>query len=320
MGPHPGSGINGTLNVMSGNLSRQPASTRRSTLAILVLAFAAFAAVVAADYLTSYTFSLSAFYVLVILAVSWFCGAWWGSLFVFLSVYAQIQIMLSLGNLFSEPLFFYVGNGNKLFAYLVIAFLTSAVRTAFTRARAAARVDYLTGITNRIGFYEKVSVEMARHRRDPHPFAVAYIDCDHFKVLNDGLGHSEGDRVLEAVGQTLNSKLRETDIVARLGGNEFAVVMPQTSEFAALHVIRKLRRDLDSAMEEHEWPITFSIGLGLFPSVPENVDRVIAFSDKLLYRVKAMGKNKTLHRVYERGEPGTTAPTQLGEADKVNGC
>lgn len=303
----------------SGNLSQQPASHRHSTLDILVLAFAAFAAAVAADYLTSYAFSLSAFYVLVIVAVSWFCGAWWGSLFAFLSVYAQIQIRLSLGNLFSEPLFFYVANGNKVFAYLVIAFLTSAVRIALARATAAARVDHLTGITNRIGFYEKVSVEMARHRRVPHPFSVAYIDCDHFKVLNDGLGHSEGDRVLQAVGQTLNTKLRETDIVARIGGNEFAVVMPHTSEFGALHVIRKLRRDLDSAMAEHEWPITFSIGLGIFPSVPEDVDRVIAFSDRLLYRVKAMGKNKTLHRVYDPEEPGTTPPTQVGGAAKVNG-
>ncbi len=298
--------------MIPGHLLRKTAFPKLQIFAALILALFGYLIVVTADYLTSYELTLSPLYVLVILAVGWFCGMWWAILFAFLSVFAQIQIGLFLGHQFSEPVYFYISNGNKLFAFLLIAFLTSTVKTLYERAKAAARMDYLTGISNSIGFYEKVSVEMARHRRNRHPFAVAYINCDHLRVINEGLGHSEGDQVLRVIGQTLKSKLRETDIVARLGGDEFALVFPETGEFAALQVINKLRQELDLAMTEHGWPITFSIGVGIFPSVPRSVDRVIAFSDKLMYRVKALGKNKVLHRVYNSEEPDTNPPAQLG--------
>ena len=280
-------------------------------LAVLVLAFTAFGIVVAADYLTSYELSLSAFYALLILAVSWFCGIWWGSLFVFLATYAQIRIGLMAGNPFSDEVYFYISNGNRLFSYLLIAFLTATVRALYDRAQSAARVDYVTGVANSTGFYEKVSIEMARHRRNRAHFSVAYVSCDYFKVINDGLGHREGDRVLMTVGQTLKSNLRETDVVARLGGDEFALVFPQTGEAEVLPVIRKLCASLDLAMAKHDWPITFSVGVGVFPVVPENVDRVVGFCDRLMYRVKALGKNKVLHRVYNPEEPDTNLLAQL---------
>ena len=162
-------------------------------LAVLLLAFTAFALVVA-DFLTSYELPLSAFYVLITLAVSWFCGAWWGGLFACLATFAQIQPGLLEGNPFSAEAYFYVSVGNHLFSYLLIVFLTATVRTLYKRAQSAARVDYVTGIANSTGFYERVSIEMARHRRDGAPFAVAYISCDYFKIINDGLGRSEGDR------------------------------------------------------------------------------------------------------------------------------
>ncbi len=287
------------------------ACAKPTTLAVLVPAFGAFATVVVADYLTSYELSLSSLYVLVMLAVSWFCGVWWGSLFACLAVFARMQIGLALGHNFSEAVYFYISNGNRLFAYLVITSLASKLRTLYERANSAARVDYLTGLANRMGFHERVAVELARHRRTRGIFAVAYIDCDHFKVINDGLGHSEGDRVLQIVGGALKSNLRATDIVARLGGDEFAVVFPQTGEIEALGAIKKLKQTLDSAMTKHDWPITFSIGIGIYPSVPENVDHVISFSDKLMYRVKALGKNKVMHRVYDPDDLESRPPVRL---------
>lgn len=297
---------------MLDHLAQKLAAARPKKPAVLIPACVALGIIVSADFLTSYEYSLSPFYVLVILAVSWFCGVWWGASFAFLSVFSQIQIGLLVGHRFSEPLKLYLANGNQLFAYLVIALLAATVRTLYERAKSAARMDYLTGITNSLGFYEKVSVEMSRHRRNHVPFAVAYIDCDNFKKVNDGRGHSEGDRVLRAIGQALKSKLREIDIVARLGGDEFALVLPQTGESAALRVISKLGQELNQVMVIHNWPITFSIGVGIFPSVPENIDRVIAFSDRLMYRVKALGGNKVLHRVYSPDEPDTNPPAQLG--------
>ena len=287
------------------------AGAKPRTTVVLIPAFIAFAIVVTADYLTSYELSLSALYVLVMLPVSWYCGTWWGGLFASLSVFAQIQIGLALGNNFSEPAYFYISSGNKLFSYLLISLLAATSKRLYVRATAAARMDYLTGLVNSMGFYERLSVEMARHRRHGYCFAVAYIDCDYFKVINDGLGHHEGDQVLQTVGQVLKANSRESDIVARLGGDEFALVFPQTGELEVVQAIRKLRQELDSAMAKHDWPITFSIGVGIFPRVPENADRVIAFADKLMYGVKAMGKNKVMHRVYEPDAPHTNPPAKL---------
>ena len=280
-------------------------------LAVLLLAFTALGLVVAADYLTAYELSLSAFYVLIILAVSWFCGVWWGGLFTFLSIFSEIQIGLLTGTTFSEQAYFYISNGNRLFSYLLIAYLAAAARTLYERAQSAARVDFVTGVTNSTGFYERVAVEMARHRRSRAPFSVAYINCDYFKIINDGLGRSEGDRVLLAVGQTLRANLRETDVVARLGGDEFGLVFSPAGETEVLPLVRKLCENLDRTMAEHDWPITFSVGVGIFQKVPQNADLAIAFCDRLMQRVKALGKNKILHKVYDPDEVETPPPARL---------
>jgi len=281
---------------------------------VLIPALGIFALIVAADYITSYELRLSPLYMLVIMAVAWFCGSWWGNLFAFLSAFAQTEIGLLTGYNFSEPAYFYLSNGNKLFAYLLITLLVSALRKMYSRATDAARIDYLTALLNRMGFNERVSIELARHRRTGNVFSVAYIDCDHFKTINDHRGHSEGDKVLRTIGQILKCHSRETDIAARLGGDEFAMAFPQTGEFEALQVIVKLRRQLDAAMAQNNWPITFSIGVGVFPVVPENVDRVVAFADKLMYRVKVLGKNKVIHHVYDPDEPSTIPPANIKSA------
>lgn len=279
--------------------------------AVLLLAFTAFALVVSADYFTSYELSLSAFYALIILGVSWFCGVWWGGLFAFLSIFSEITLGLLTGNPFSDEAYLYISNGNRLFSYLLIAYLTATVRSLYEQAQSAARVDFVTGVTNSTGFYEKVAIEMARHRRSREPFSVAYVSCDYFKIINDGLGHREGDRVLMTIAQTLEANLRQTDVVARLGGDEFALVFPQTAEAHSLAVIKKLCGHLDRAMAAHDWPITFSVGVGIFTRVPENVDIVIAFCDRLMQRVKALGKNKVMHRVYDPNEVETPLPERI---------
>ena len=279
--------------------------------AVLLLAFTAYALVVSADYLTSYELSLSAFYALIILAVSWFCGVWWGGLFAFLAIFSEIEIGLLNGTPYSDETFFYVSNGNRLFSFLLIAYLTATVRSLYERAQSAARVDYVTGVTNSTGFYEKLVVEMSRHRRSGAPFSVAYVNCDYFKIINEGLGRREGDRVLRAVAQTLEANVRQTDVVARLGGDEFALVFPQTAEAEVLMVIKKLCGRLDRAMTAHDWPITFSVGVGVFPKVPANADHIVAFCDRLMQRVKALGKNKVIHRVYDPDEVETPVPARV---------
>ncbi len=273
----------------------------RLKAAVLALGFLALAIVVTADYVTSYELRLSALYMVVMLGVAWFCGLWWGILFAFLSAYAQVQVGLITGTTFSEPVYFYISNGNRLFAYLVIVLLVATVRSNYARLQAAARIDFVTGVANSTAFYENLAVEIARHRRSHAPFAVACFSCDYFKVVNDGLGRSEGDRVLHMIGQVMKNNLRETDVVARLGGDEFAMILP-VGEGEAARVVRKLCAQLENEMTRHEWPITFSVGVGLFTLAPASADQAMRFCERVMLAVKASGKNRVMLRAFDPDE------------------
>jgi len=276
-----------------------------SRLAALVLGFALFIFIVITDYITTYELSLSPFYLFVILLVTWNCGWQWGLVFSALSFGAPLVIGNIEGSPYSEPIYFYIDNANRLISYLVALGLTSQLRAQHAHERESARQDYLTGLANPKGFYEAFSVEIARHRREKSPLSVAYFDCDNFKEVNDRFGHKEGDRLLEKVGKTLRANLRKTDVIGRLGGDEFAVVLSNTDKDRAVSAIDKLRQELNAAMAEHGWQVTFSIGLGIFKSVPGSEDEMISFTDKLMYRVKSSGKNNLLTEVFAMSGPGS---------------
>lgn len=250
------------------------------------------------DYITSYELSLSPFYLFLVLLVTWNCGTYWGLVFAGMAFLAPIAIGLEVGHPFSEPIYFYIDNTNRLISYVVALALTSQLKNQHEHEKNSARQDYLTGLANPKGFYEALSIEIARHRRENIPLSIAYIDCDNFKEVNDRFGHKVGDRLLEEVAFTLKTGLRKTDVVGRLGGDEFAIVFCNTDECNAIKAVDKLRRKLDAAMAEKVWSVTFSVGLGIFNTVPASEDAMMAFTDKLMYRVKAAGKNDILTEVF----------------------
>jgi diguanylate cyclase (GGDEF)-like protein len=259
-----------------------------------LLGCAMFVAVVALDYSTTYELSLTPFYLFIVILVGWNCGWKPGLVFAMASFAAPVLIGDFSGYLYSEPLYFYVDNANRLISYLVALGLTSQLKAQHEREKQSARRDHLTGLANPKGFYEALSIEIARHRRQRIPLAVAYFDCDNFKLVNDRFGHNEGDRLLEGIGRVLKENLRKTDVIGRLGGDEFAVVLTNTDQRSAVEAVGKLRRELDTLMREYHWPVTFSVGIGIFSRVPESEDTVIRFTDNLMYRVKEAGKNDIL--------------------------
>ena len=275
----------------------------------LVAAVVLFAATVSVDYVTSYELSLAPFYLFIVLLVTWNCSWKTGLLFAVMS-FAAPTIMGELGGSpYSEPLYFYIDNANRLISYLVAMALTTQLKAQHEREKHSARRDYLTGLANLKGFYEELNVELARHRREKAPLSVAYVDCDNFKAVNDKCGHREGDRLLEEVAKILRSNVRKTDVVGRLGGDEFALVLSKTDQAAAANVIEKLRGDLAARMAQDNWPVTFSIGLAIFPSVPASEDEVILCADRLMYRVKTSGKNNVLAEIYP-AQPGAAGGRQ----------
>ena len=274
----------------------------------LAVGFALLGGIVFTDYITAYELALTPFYLFVVLFIAWNCGWKWGLVFCLLCFAAGFEVGDELGHPYSESIYFYIENGNRLISYLVSMVLAAKVRGQHLREKNSARVDYLTGVLNQKGFYESLGIEMKRHRRERAPLSIAYLDCDNFKQVNDRFGHKEGDRLLAEIAQTMKSNLRQTDLVARLGGDEFAVVLEKSDRDQAARAIENLRKSLEACMSRYDWPVTFSIGIGVFRVLPELEDEIIAFADGLMYQVKTSGKNNVLIKIFEPAQTSGMRP------------
>jgi diguanylate cyclase (GGDEF)-like protein len=165
------------------------------------------------------------------------------------------------------------------------------LRSALEREKNVSRIDFLTRILNRRGFYEIAATEAQRARRYRRPLSLVYVDLDNFKAVNDSMGHESGDEVLVHVAATIQTAVRGTDFVARLGGDEFSILLPETDQEQAMVVVGKLRKNLLEAMGDRGWPVTFSVGVTSFRTVPESVDEIIREADRAMYSVKLKGKD-----------------------------
>ncbi len=166
------------------------------------------------------------------------------------------------------------------------------------RMQRIALTDGLTGLPNRRAFMEALSQSIARQRRDSQPFSVLYLDLDGFKQINDQHGHAGGDRVLTEVADVLRSSVRRTDTAARIGGDEFAIVLVGGDGAEASLVGERLRVRVEQRMTANQWAVTASIGAVSFMTPPKSEEAALAVADALLYHAKASGKNKVLSSDY----------------------
>jgi diguanylate cyclase (GGDEF)-like protein/PAS domain S-box-containing protein len=165
------------------------------------------------------------------------------------------------------------------------------LRTSLEDEKNLSRIDFLTGIANRRGFYEAVEMEAKRSKRYKRPFTLAYLDVDNFKRINDLLGHDTGDLLLKRVAEQIRKVTRETDMVARLGGDEFAILFSEGGGDAAAAAISNLQAVLLKLVHDESWDVSFSIGVRTFRTPIESVESMIKATDELMYDVKRNGKN-----------------------------
>jgi diguanylate cyclase (GGDEF)-like protein len=156
-----------------------------------------------------------------------------------------------------------------------------------------AYVDGLTGIHNRRFFEMRIVEELERAGRFQGRMSMLMVDIDTFKRLNDEFGHLLGDEVLRAVSAILKQQLRKMDLVCRYGGEEFAIVVPETTGENAMRVAEKLRRQIES----HHFPgvprsVTISCGVAEYPTHGITRDEVVAAADSALYAAKQAGRNR----------------------------
>ncbi|MDF9617843.1 diguanylate cyclase [Pseudomonas entomophila] len=160
--------------------------------------------------------------------------------------------------------------------------------------RQKAMIDPLTGLPNRAAWSERVEHEVLDWQENGGHLAMAILDLDHFKRINDGYGHLAGDKVLKIVADQLRKRLRGRDFIARFGGEEFVLLLPQTSPPAAVQVAEALRAAIEACpfhFKGERVVITTSIGLSAFRS-GERGDQVLKRADEALYRAKDQGRNR----------------------------
>lgn len=160
------------------------------------------------------------------------------------------------------------------------------------RLEQMAATDPLTGAANRARFEELLSIEKQRHSRDPGtPFSVILFDIDLFKHINDTWGHNHGDLVLKGLVQHVQGRLRRIDTLARWGGEEFAVLLPQTNGADAFQVAEKLRQSLIELSFDQVGKVTASFGTAMYEAGETNAE-LIGRADNALYRAKRAGRNR----------------------------
>jgi diguanylate cyclase (GGDEF)-like protein len=277
-----------------------PPIPRSRPLAVAV-AFTAILFIAAFDFITGPGISVAVLYLLPIAGLSWVLRWRWGLAAAALAAALSFATDLSAH---APTVTGWIPYWNALVQFGVFAgaaVTLSALRGAMQREREASRHDYLTHLANWRAFAEACEDELARLRRFSRPLTLVYMDCDHFKQVNDTLGHSVGDELLRRVGEALAETVREVDTVARLGGDEFVVLLPETDAEAAAIAVERLREALAATISGGGWDVTMSLGAATFVQPPASIDELVATADRLMYEAKRGGRDRAVLRVF--GEP-----------------
>ena len=264
---------------------------KQSKLSVIITGFALVGGIGVLDSLTGYELSLSLFYLIPISLVTWRIGRRLGIVISVASSILGLFADVTQGKSYSQPAF-YAWNTLLTFGFFaIVVLLLSELRRALEHETELARTDSLTGAVNSRSFSQLLQMEINRFKRYEHPFTVAYFDLDNFKTVNDQFGHAIGDQVLRAVADEARKHLRKTDVIARVGGDEFALLLPETDYESAQVVLSKIQRDMLEKMQQSHWPVTFSIGVLTCVDSPRGTDEAIRLADSLMYSIKHGGKN-----------------------------
>ena len=156
-----------------------------------------------------------------------------------------------------------------------------------------ARTDPLTGLSNRRAFDEALQREVARQRRTRAPLSLLTVDVDHFKQINDTWGHTAGDETLAALGDLLPRLVRAGDLVGRIGGEEFGVVMPDCAHPQAVERAETLRSQVSAVSRAWAHPVTVSVGVATIPDSAQTMPDLVIAADMALYAAKESGRDRT---------------------------
>ena len=155
-------------------------------------------------------------------------------------------------------------------------------------------IDPLSGLYNRLSLLDKLKWLTSKNNRDDTKFAIIFLDLDNFKDINDSMGHNFGDKILQEISKVLLYAVRENDIVSRIGGDEFVIVLPEIEdELSVAEVAKRIKTELSNSaiVENFRYAITASMGITIYPKDGKDVDTLLKNADIAMYKSKELGKN-----------------------------
>jgi diguanylate cyclase (GGDEF)-like protein len=224
-----------------------------------------------------------------------------------LCLIASCLFLLGINSATSHDLFSlgYVGGIVAQFVpFLLVAYITtmfsSDIRYGINKAKLISETDELTELLNRRGFAiagDRLIGQAARYDR---PLSILMIDSDNLKPVNDSYGHNAGDRLLTLLVKCIQLQLRDTDIIARYGGDEFVVLLPETPDLGALEVAERIRISVSNTLLEIDGRVvkmSVSIGVSTYPADGRKLDSLVANADEAMYRAKKAGRDQVVKYV-----------------------
>lgn len=262
--------------------------------ALVALGWGLLFVVAACDYLTHthYVLDFSPFYIAPVSFFSWFVGIRSGIALSIICVgvgfFVRLRGVSGLTAYWDAIVW--------LSLYLMTTLLISQLKRLYEREYSLSRIDPLTRVENRRALFEAATRIKSLSDRHGFPVSIAYLDLDGFKQLNDQKGHQAGDRVLAQTATSIRKVLRPSDVVARIGGDEFAVLLPAADRETARSILSRVQVDFNRTMEASELPMTLSIGWVSFSPPLCSVEEMLRNADKAMYVAKSLGKNRIEER------------------------
>lgn len=245
------------------------------------------------DLATGYEYSFSVFYLIPISIAAWYDHKKFTILMIIASVMTWLYADFFSGHTYTNPLTPY-WNATVRFAFFgIVAFLILRIRRDLVAMTTMAMKDNLTLLNNARAFKLEYQILKDRRSSKNNALGIGLIDLDGFKAVNDQLGHSVGDEVLVEFANVLKKSTRSSDIIARMGGDEFTVILMEMTEKTAQDYATRLRNEFKQSGLNEKYGVDFSMGISIFDKLPENLDDATHLADQLMYKSKKRGKATT---------------------------
>lgn len=237
------------------------------------------------------SFEFHLFFLVPIMVASWFTGVFFCYFVLCLTIFSWTlgDYLLASNNIESLPFLF-----NSTIHALILAYITYLlryIRHLLIRESQLAREDSLTKTPNRRSFYESGEIAFSTGHRQQLPVTIIFIDVDSFKSINDTYGHKIGDKLLFEAAQVMNQHVRKNDVLGRIGGDEFCLILLNVEKEQAHSYATNLKEKLAEKMYQHQWQTTFSMGIVTYRVTPPDFLNTIEQADRLMYEVKINGRN-----------------------------